>query len=75
MADGKRLSAEDLELGGMAPTPVGLNLKEAREATERDIIQRALRKHSGKIAPAAAELGVSRPTLYELMEKLGLKRE
>jgi two-component system, NtrC family, response regulator len=39
------------------------------------MVQRALRKHSGKIAPAAAELGISRPTLYELMEKLGLKRE
>jgi len=34
-----------------------------------------LRKHSGKITIAAAELGISRPTLYELMEKLGIARE
>ena len=54
--------------------PSGLNLKEAREAVERDVIQRALRKNSGKIAPAAADLGISRPTLYELMDKLGIAR-
>jgi two-component system NtrC family response regulator len=38
------------------------------------MINNALRKHNGKIAPTAAELGVSRPTLYELMEKLGIQR-
>jgi two-component system NtrC family response regulator len=39
------------------------------------MVQQALRKHSGKITAAAAELGVSRPTLYELMEKLKIVRE
>jgi two-component system NtrC family response regulator len=34
-----------------------------------------LRKHAGKIAPAASELGVSRPTLYDLIEKLGIAKE
>ncbi len=75
MAEGKRLTASDLELepaSGAAPTGT---LKEAREALERDMIQRTLRKHAGKITPAAAELGVSRPTLYELMDKLGIVRE
>ncbi len=74
MADGKRLSPADLELehpSGVA-APSTLNLKEAREAAERDVIQRALRKHNGKIAPAAAEIGISRPTMYELIEKLGI---
>jgi two-component system NtrC family response regulator len=51
------------------------SLKEARESLEREMIQKSLRKHSGKIAAAAAELGISRPTFYELMDKLGLKRE
>ena len=51
---------------------IATNLKDARENLERDMIQNALRKHSGKIAPAASELGVSRPTLYDLMEKLGI---
>jgi two-component system, NtrC family, response regulator len=50
------------------------SLKEAREMVEREMITQALRKHSGKIAPAASELGISRPTLYELMEKLAISR-
>jgi two-component system NtrC family response regulator len=74
MAEGKRLTVEDLELESVAQAPINLNLKDAREAAERDVIQKALRKHSGKIAPAAAELSISRPTLYELMEKLGIRR-
>jgi two-component system NtrC family response regulator len=38
------------------------------------MIRRCLRKHSGRITSAAIELGISRPTLYELMEKLGIER-
>jgi two-component system NtrC family response regulator len=74
MCEGKRLTVRDLEL---APASQGNppNLKDARENLERDMIQNALRKHSGKIAPAAAELGVSRPTLYDLMDKLGIAKE
>jgi two-component system, NtrC family, response regulator len=75
MTEGKRIKAEDLELSGVSTAASTNSLKEARETVEREMVQRALRKHSGKIAPAAAELGISRPTLYELMEKLGLKRE
>ena len=73
MAEGKRLTAQDLELTFTAGN-MG-TLKEAREAVEREMIERALRKHSGKITNAAIELGISRPTLYELMEKLGIARE
>ncbi len=36
---------------------------------------KALRRHGGKISPAAAELGISRPTFYEMMEKLGIQKE
>ena len=73
MAEGKHLTTQDL---GLAPATGGSlgTLKSAREAVERDIIQRVLRKHSGKITQAATELGISRPTLYELMEKLGIAR-
>ncbi len=74
MAEGKRLVAADLELTSVAAAPRATNLKEAREAVERELIHRALRKHGGKIAPAAAELGVSRPTFYELMDKLEIRR-
>jgi two-component system NtrC family response regulator len=71
MCEGKRLTVRDLELAP-AGQESATNLKDARENLEREMIQNALRKHSGKIAPAATELGVSRPTLYDLMEKLGI---
>jgi len=75
MAEGKRVGANDLELGGAMSMTHGTSLKEAREAVERDMVNKALRKHNGKIAPAASELGVSRPTMYELMDKLGIKKD
>ena len=74
MADGKRISVQDLGLSLEAGENLG-TLKSAREAAKRETIQRALRKSAGKIAAAANELGISRPTLYELMEKLGLERQ
>ncbi|MDQ6912859.1 MAG: PEP-CTERM-box response regulator transcription factor [Verrucomicrobiota bacterium] len=73
MADGKRITEKDLELTGVG----GLSratLKEVRESVERDLVQQALKRHFGKISSAAAELGISRPTFYELMEKLGVDR-
>ena len=73
MAEGKRLTARDLDLT-LASAGSSATLKDAREAVEREMIEQALRKHLGKIAPAAAELGVSRPTLYELMDKLKIVR-
>ncbi len=73
MADGKRLTADDLELTDLSNTTPA-TLKEAREAVEKEIVQKALKRHQGKITSAALELGISRPTLYELMEKLGIER-
>ena len=75
MAEGKRVTAKDLELNPGDPDSGITTLKDAREAVERQMVQQALKKHGGKIAPAAAELGMSRPTLYELMDKLGINRE
>jgi two-component system NtrC family response regulator len=74
MVEGKRLTVGDLELGGSEAPPPIVSLKDARESVERDMIQKALLKHGGKITPAAAELKISRPTFYELMEKLGIRR-
>ncbi|HEV2208377.1 MAG TPA: PEP-CTERM-box response regulator transcription factor [Verrucomicrobiae bacterium] len=75
MAEGRRITSADLELERLAKSSVKLNLREAREAVEREVITTALRKHGGKITPAAAELGISRPTFYELMEKLGISND
>ena len=75
MADGKRVTARDLELTDTLSALPPQTLKEARESVEREMVQDALRRHRGKITSAALELGISRPTLYELMEKLGIARD
>ena len=74
MAEGQKITPADLEFGSPYETYKGKGLKEAREALEKDFIQRALSKHKGSITHAASELGISRPTLYELMEKLGINK-
>ena len=74
MAEGRRVTAKDLELNSSGLGPNVVTLKDARETVERQMVQQALKKHGGKIAPAAVELGLSRPTLYELMDKLGINR-
>jgi two-component system, NtrC family, response regulator len=73
MSEGRRLTPEDLELAPSGDTPAA-SLKDARESLEREMVHRSLRKHAGRITSAAAELGVSRPTLYELIAKLGVER-
>ena len=77
MASGSRVSAKDLELdqdNGLAASSA-TTLRQAREHVEREMVKQALKKNSGKITSAAADLGISRPTLYELMEKLGISKE
>jgi two-component system NtrC family response regulator len=75
MADGKRIVPADLDLE-VPPEGNGVRtLKEARERTEREVVQRALARNQGRISGAANELGVSRPTLYELMDKLSVPRD
>jgi two-component system NtrC family response regulator len=51
-----------------------MSLREAREAVERELVHKAIRRHRGNLSQAATELGISRPTLYELMEKLAIER-
>jgi two-component system, NtrC family, response regulator len=73
MAGGSRVTAKDLELH--EDQNVATTLKQARERVERDVIEQALKRNAGKITSAAADLGISRPTLYELMEKLSIPKE
>jgi two-component system, NtrC family, response regulator len=74
MAEHRQITPADLELESMTTAPRRSNLKEARESLERDMIQNALTRHRGKISRAASELGITRPTLYDLMTKLGIER-
>src|SRR5438477_5864926 len=75
MADSRRITERDLELDATEGMSGSATLKEARESIEREMVQRALKRNLGRISSAAAELGISRPTLYELMDKLGISRE
>jgi two-component system NtrC family response regulator len=74
MTSNRRVTAQDLELEAAGTASQPASLKEARESLEREMVKESLRKHGGKITAAATELGVSRPTFYELMEKLGIPR-
>ena len=74
MGEGKRLTSADLELAAHGSETVRTTLREARETVEREVIRKALQRNSGNVSAAASDLGVSRPTLYELMEKLGIQR-
>ena len=74
MAEGKRVTASDLELNAGGEVVPAATLKEARENIEREMVELTLKRHGGRISSAAAELGISRPTLYELMDKLGISR-
>ncbi|WP_289460466.1 helix-turn-helix domain-containing protein, partial [Klebsiella pneumoniae] len=68
MADSNRLAAEDLELA-IPDESMPLNLRQVREEAERRAIERALALYNGNVSQAADILGVSRPTLYDLVRK------
>jgi len=74
MCDGSRVTPEDLGLSAVTEN-TSMNLRSARDQLEREMLTKALKRHGGKISPAAAELGISRPTFYEIMEKLGIQKE
>jgi two-component system NtrC family response regulator len=72
MADGTQITAADLELAAPETAGEDLDLRAARNRAERTVIQRALAQSNGNVSVAAKLLGVSRPTLYGLLEGLGI---
>ena len=72
MTDAKQISSMDLELDKASSESMNFNLRDIREKVERQAILRALSHTNGKVAPAAGLLGVSRPTLYDLIKKLNI---
>ncbi len=73
MADGSQITAADLGLDAAHAEPQPFNLRQARENAERLAVGRALAHSEGSIAQAAELLGITRPTLYDLMAKIGMK--
>jgi two-component system NtrC family response regulator len=73
MADGKLVSAADLDLAEPdAASTAALNLKTAREQADRKVIRHALARSEGNISSTAKMLGISRPTLYDLLKQYDL---
>jgi two-component system NtrC family response regulator len=73
MAEGRLISAEDLDLDQASQEDLFLNLKAAREQTDRKAIRQAIARTEGNISGAAKLLGISRPTLYDLLKQYDLQ--
>ncbi|MGZ8285106.1 MAG: PEP-CTERM-box response regulator transcription factor [Allosphingosinicella sp.] len=73
MADGKLVTAEDLDLEARTEAALPVNLKSARELADRRAIRQALARTENNISSAAKLLGISRPTLYDLMKQYDLQ--
>lgn len=75
MAEGTKITAVDLEMEAPRTRYEGMGLKEAREVLEKELLTKALTRNSNNLTKAAQELGISRPTLYDLMDKFGMPKE
>jgi two-component system NtrC family response regulator len=69
MTDGPMLSAADLGLAAYGEKSQSLGLREARARAEREVLQLALAQAGSNLSKAAKLLGISRPTLYDLMQQ------
>lgn len=73
LAEGPHITASDLGLPAVDGPEEAINLRLAREAAEYRVMVRALARADGNIVKAAELLGISRPTLYDLMAHHGLR--
>ncbi len=75
MSENRLISASDLELAAPLEDVLLYDLRQARARAERDAVQRALARSNGRLSAAARLLGISRPTLYSLIETHGMTAE
>jgi len=73
MAEGNAIGLGELDLPAEADGEEALNLRAVRDAAERAAVRKAIARADGNMSKAAEWLGVSRPTLYDLMHRFGLK--
>ena len=75
MAEGKQVTAMDLGLSDHSDQRASLNLREVRQRAETRAIKGALAQTMGNISRSAELLGITRPTLYDLLDKYGIYTE
>jgi two-component system NtrC family response regulator len=74
MADGQQITREDIGLTQVADDEnVFIDLRQVRDEAERTAVVTALGRANGNLARASEILGISRPTLYDIMHRLGLR--
>jgi two-component system NtrC family response regulator len=73
MADGQKIGAADVGLAPGDGESSVLNLRQVRDEAEKHAVVRVLARVNGNLSKAAELLGVSRPTLYDLMDRFGLR--
>lgn len=74
MAEGKYVSPMHLELNDFSSAGLGSTpLRTVRDIREKELVQAALEKVDGNVSKAAVELGISRPTLYQMLSRHGLR--
>jgi two-component system, NtrC family, response regulator len=73
MADGQKIGAADMGLAASETDAAMLNLRQVRDEAEKGAVVRVLSRVNGNLSKAAELLGVSRPTLYDLMDRFGLR--
>jgi two-component system, NtrC family, response regulator len=73
MADGQKIGAADLGLAASEADAQMLNLRQVRDEAEKGAVVHVLSRVNGNLSKAAELLGVSRPTLYDLMDRFGLR--
>jgi two-component system, NtrC family, response regulator len=73
MADGSKIGAADVGLGAADADGAMLNLRQVRDEAEKNAVVRVLARVNGNLSKAAELLGVSRPTLYDLMDRFDLR--
>ncbi len=74
MCDTKLVTASDLDLGDLGDDDADvINLKTVREGADKTAIRRAVARTEGNISNAAKLLGISRPTLYDLIKQHGIQ--
>ena len=75
MAEGKYVTPANLELKDPSSSEEEAStLRASRDSREKDLVRLAREKAEGNVSRAAADLGISRPTLYQLLARYGLKK-